>query len=94
MVHILGAFLYPLEDGLNFLLGIELVILRLTGFAILSYQMTPGPSGVDAYQSGIGNPISISRDHHNLPRSQVHIHGRRVYTPGSDCHGEIGGEVP
>ena len=66
----------------------------LTGCAILSYQMTPGPSGVDAYQSGIGNPISISRDHHNLPRSQVHTHGRRVYTPGSDCYGEIGGEVP
>ena len=29
MVHILGAFLYPLEDELNFLLGIGLVILRL-----------------------------------------------------------------
>ena len=56
--------------------------------------MTPGPSGVDAYQSGIGNPISISRDHHNLPRSQVHTHGGRVYAPGRDCHGEIGGEVP
>jgi len=59
VVHILGVLSNclsgPLKDGSNFLFGIGLVIPRLyflDGFAILSYQMAPAPSGVRCVPTG------------------------------------------